>query len=256
MGTRLKLKLIGLGSVILALSGLGYAGFPLWLNAPARDNPYDPHSSLYSLPTPIPPPTKAIFLASVSSASTGLLTATSTAVLSPAFPTITPTQTPIIRAGAITFASPSDLQSGIQTLKAEKKIGFYLNGEEESFERWRLIYREPDECLLEVFDSKGNLERTKYSKGTTTTVDAGKIHQQISEQVPRAPKKLVEFFDLKIDPEEIKDSREILPGKWVPNSSEKSLGRTKSGKEVSIRESLVSVVINDDIDGEFTARGH
>lgn len=173
-----------------------------------------------------------------------------------ATPTITPTQTPILRAGAMPYARPSDLQNGMQTFRAEKRISFLVNGTEAGFERWRLVYRAPDECSLEVFDSKGNLERTKYYHGTTLYVDAGKIHQVLTKRSPQAWQKVVEFLDLKVDPRNVKDSRQLLQGLWIPNSMDIPLKSRKSGESRGIRHALSGVLVDTNVDSQLAKGGH
>jgi hypothetical protein len=199
---------------------------------------------------PRAPTTNQSEVFSVPTASTHLL----------ASPTTTPTQIPEIQAGLKNYARPYDLKAAIHTLKADKRIALCLNGTEKSFERWRLIYREPNDCLLEMFDSQGKLGLQKHFIETKTIIDAGKVHKEISDSVPRAWDKVIEFLDLTtIDPKEIKDSREILPGIWIPNSFERkfcNLEGTKGSFKISRNYSILTISINANVDADFSVRGH
>lgn len=262
MGTRLKLKLIGLGFLILTLTGLGYAGFPLWLNSPTRDNPYDPHSSFYSLPTPtpIPPPTKANFLASVSSGSNGLLTATPTAIpisTKPAFtanPTPSPTPTNVV--GAVLSILPPSIPRGNEsilqsytTISAEKNVEYIYDGRTFQAEHWKLTFQFPDTCLTSVYDGTGRLERTEFSTGLETTIIAGKFSQKVKVEKPRGYRELVHFLNFNIDSKKIKNYRVVEANVAFPNRVEMPLSAT------TIRESLTSITINANVTNTFSNWG-
>jgi hypothetical protein len=260
MGTRLKLKLIGLGFLILTLTGLGYAGFPLWLNSPTRDNSYDPHSSFYSLPTPIPPPTKGNFSASVSSGPIALITATPTAIpisTKPAFtasPTPSPTVTNVVGA-VLSILSPSisrgneSVLQSYNTISAEKNVEYIYDGRTIQTEHWKLTFQFPDTCLTSIYDGTGRLERTEFSKGLETTIIAGQFRQKVTVKKPRGYRELVRFLNFNVDSKKIKNYRVVGPNVGFPNRVEMPLAAT------TIRESLTSITIDADVTDTFSNWG-
>jgi hypothetical protein len=177
-------------------------------------------------------------------------------VLSPA-PTMTPTGLPSIQVGChVPFASVQQLRSSIQTLKAEKIFSVCLNGKIIGSERWQILYREPSDALLKVYDTHGNLERTKFFHGVETSCKAAGIHQEIIESEPQAWSRVIQFFDLKVSSAEIKESRRLVPGLWVPNTSESPMqGMHQKGGTPLLRRSILSLELNGNVDRDFSAGG-
>jgi hypothetical protein len=194
----------------------------------------------------------SVMVAALIQAKTQTLTFTNTFT-----PTTTATQTPIIKAGGRVFSNSSQLRVGIHTIKAEKVISACVDGHVTSFERWRVVYREPDDCLFEVFDSKDKLERTKFFHGNTLVVTGGSNHQSFETSSPEAWKKVTDFFELKTPASFVRDSRQIFTGAWVPNSSEfPAMGfKSKLGAKSTINHSVTSVTINENVDLEFLSGG-
>jgi hypothetical protein len=171
---------------------------------------------------------------------------------------VTPTETPNIQPGLRVFSNSSQLKAAIQTLIAEKTINSLVDGRVTSSERWRIVYRQPDDCLFQVFDAKSKLVRSKFFHGSTLTVAGGSIHQIFQTPSPEAWKKVLDFFELRTPGSSVKDSRQLSPGLWVPNSFEYPVAHFKSklGIHATVLHSITFVSLNENVDAEFSSGGH
>jgi hypothetical protein len=219
--------------------------------------------------TPMLVPTKAIpTLAPTPAEHTPLPTAVPTIAMPTRIPTAAPatmtltltvTMTPTahVEPGPKPLPSASDLRSKIHTLFVEKKVSFCVNAQERNFERLDLVFRDPDDCMLQVFDSDGKLEHTKYWHGSTLTVDGGKVHQNFRTAAPQGWAEVVEFLGIRRPYPNVVSYREIVPGMWIPNRVEMdSGGRQGPALSRGTRISIITSAENVDVSAQFLSGGH
>jgi hypothetical protein len=172
--------------------------------------------------------------------------------------TSTPTATPSIpfqaqvKTGMRRCHSPDQARLLIKTLIAEKSLSAVKDGRSELVEKWRIVYRAPDDFLLEVFDAHGRLERRKYICGLTSTILAGNYRQQISNPKALAWSKVVQCLDWGMRAEECTSFREILPQVWMPNGTQSN----PIGKGAGMAASITSLIIDSNVDSVFSAGDH
>jgi hypothetical protein len=176
-------------------------------------------------------------------------------------PTLTPSPTPsswtssgsaVIQTGVRTCANSEQLRSGIHTLEAEKKIEITASRGTGS-EIWRLIFREPNDCLIEVFTNQRKLVRTSYYHGLRLRIDAGKVKQDLQTSTPQAWTQVLQFFSLNSKYDDTTEYREIFPGAWIPNAFG-FISKNKNGFGVSNRINFTGV--NQNVDQEFSKLGY
>lgn len=194
--------------------------------------------------------------------STANLTATNTvsptATMAEPTATLTPLPPLRIETGQRAFASESRLKALIKSMRGEKTIATFYDGKLRRSERWTMVYRWPDECLFKVHDSAGRLLLTRLFRGTTVTVAAGAMRESYTTKEPLAWSRVVDFFDLRLAPEEVRDFRELQPGDWIPNTSEAPIGWLPPGAALRLktRRTLDSVLINAEVDRDLETGGY
>jgi hypothetical protein len=146
-------------------------------------------------------------------------------------------------------ANGTKLKSLLQTIAAEKNIEIIKQGKVIQTEHVELIFQQPDECLIRVKDSKGDIERTEYSIGQETIVSGGRFRQKSQDEKPRAWDKVFEFLRPNMDLKRVVNYRFVLPGIGIPNCFERPFG------PLIIRESLVSITVNADVSRQLLNRG-
>jgi hypothetical protein len=126
-------------------------------------------------------------------------------------------------------------------------------GQLKGFEFWRLIYREPSDCLIEVFTARRKLVRTSYYHRGMLNIDAGKVKQQFQSLTPMAWPQITQFLGLRLKPGTVTDYREIFPGAWIPNTFGSAPAKVR---KFGVQQVVTFALINTDVDAEFLKQGH
>jgi hypothetical protein len=176
-------------------------------------------------------------------------------------PTITPSPTPaphdwierghsgLIQTSPQPLASTETLQKLVKTLRAEKKITVTL-GTASSSEIWRIVYRQPKDCLLTVYTSDMRLVRTIYYRGSHVKIDAGKVKQEFEDQRWDGWSRTLLFLGYNKE-HDISEYRQLAPGEWIPNR----FGSLSTTKIPGVQHQVRFSAINENVDQEFLNAG-
>jgi hypothetical protein len=153
-----------------------------------------------------------------------------------------------IQKGPEPLADPQRLEAAIRTLAIEERVTISLQGSNPVKERYRLLYREPNDCLILLYNSQDILTRTIYFTGSLITVVTGATVQKIQKTAPLAWAQVLSFLGLPPGQETISDYREIFPGAWVPNT----FTVTNFTSQLPIQYAITFTAVNINCDNEFS----
>jgi hypothetical protein len=150
-----------------------------------------------------------------------------------------------VHGGPETLASPDSLKSLFRTLRAEKQISVSF-GSGSASEIWRMVFRQPQDCLLTVYTADMRKVRTIYYHGRHVKIDAGKVKQEFDDQRQDGWERALLFLGY-YKGREISEYRQVSPGTWIPNQ----YGGAPAKQRPSVQHKIRHFSMNGDVDADF-----